>query len=236
LDIRILVINPVATEIWNQLTYEFLKPYADKETEIVVRNIKYGPPAIECFYDKVTAAPYVIKEVDKAQEEGYNSIIINCFDDPGLEASREISSIPVLGIGETSITFALMLAYKIGIVSTGIEAKLAYYKKAQALGIRERVAYATGIDIEVLSLRKDLDKVKKLLLEEIKKAKNEGAGAVVLGCGGFIGLYKELTEASGIPIIDPTLATFKIAESIARMGLSHSSLYLFNRIKHPYNI
>lgn len=232
---RLLIINPVSTSIWNEYVLQYAKSVLSKDIEVEVRSLPKAPPAIESDYDKDLAAPYVVEEVVKANREGFSGVVINCFDDPGLEASREVSDIPILGIGETSMVIALLLGYRIAVISTGGNSRLTYYRKAVALGLEKRVVYTSGVEIPVLSLRKDLDKVKELLLSEIKKAVEiHGAEVIVLGCGGFIGLAEDLSKISGVPVIDPTLVTLKVAESIIRLGLKHSKVYLFNRLKTPY--
>jgi Asp/Glu/hydantoin racemase len=56
----------------------------------------------------------------------------------------------------------------------------------------------------------------------------------VLGCGGFIGLSEELSRECGVPVIDPTLVTVKIAESTVKLRYTHSKKLLLNRLKTPY--
>jgi len=232
---KILIINPVGTDLWDDLTLKAVKDIVNPNTEVVVRSLKTAPPAIECEYDRDLAAPHVINEVIKANKEGFDAVIINCFDDPGLYAAREVSDTLVLGIGETTITTALLLGYRIAIISTGRHSRNVYYRRAVSLGIADRVTYTSGIDIKVLDLRRNLSKVKTMLMKEISKAVKEyGAEVVVLGCGGFLGLADELSRELGIPVLDPTLTTVKVAETLITLGLRHSKVYLFNRLKHPY--
>lgn len=220
---RMLVLNPVSTDIWNELTLTHVRKVVSPEVEVFVRSLGRGPPAIESEYDKDLAAPHVIEEVVKAAEEGFHVVIINCFDDPGLRASREVSKILVLGIGETSLTVATLLGYRVAVVSTGSRySRTAYYRKAVELGIEKRIVYVSGIDVRVLDLRKDLSSVKKALLDEARKAINEfNAEVIVLGCSGFIGLSEELSELLGVPVVDPTLITVKVAEAMIKLKLSH---------------
>ncbi|MEM2389645.1 MAG: aspartate/glutamate racemase family protein [Ignisphaera sp.] len=233
--LKLLVINPVSTDVWNDYLMRFAKSVLPGDVEVEVRNLPKAPPAIECEYDRDLAAPYVVEEVVRANREGFHGIVINCFDDPGLEASREVSEIPVLGIGETSMVVALLLGYRIAVISTGRNSRLTYYRKAVALGIEKRIVYTSGIEVSVLNLRKDLESVRKMLLSEIRRAVEDyGAEVIVLGCGGFIGLAEDLSKSSGVPVIDPTLVTLKVAESIVRLGLKHSRIYLFNRLSTPY--
>lgn len=220
---RILILNPVSTDIWNELTYNYCSKIVDPDTEIHVKNLSNGPRAIEYDYDREIAAPYVVEEVIKANKEGFDAIVINCFDDPGLDAAREISDKLVLGIGESSITTALLLGHRIAIISTGRQSIPIYHRKAMTLGIEDRIVHIAGIDVGVLDIRKDIDNVKEILLGEIERSvRHHRAEVVVLGCGGFIGLAEELSAKTGVPVIDPTMVTVKLAESLTRLRLMHS--------------
>jgi len=226
--VRIFILNPVSTSIWNQITEKALEQVAWSDTELTIGNLDNGPKSIESDLDVVLAAPYVIEKVVEAEDKGYDAVVINCFDDPGLEAAREKTSILVLGIGETSIITALHLGYKFAVISTGEKSKASYDLKALKLGVRDRLAYASGIPIHVLELRSDEEKTKQLLLDEARKAVEQYyAEVVVLGCSGMIGLAEWLSEELKVPVIDPTITTFKIAEALASISLKHSRKYLY---------
>jgi allantoin racemase len=234
--IKILILNPVSTTIWNDLVYEYIKKIVEPTTQIVIRNIGDAPPAIECEYDKTLAEHLVVGEVINANREGFNAVVINCFDDPGLHSSRETSDIPVFGIGETSLYYALVLGDNIAIISTGKYSMVAYRRKARELGIEDRVVYISGIEVPVLELRSNEKLIKEMLMNEIRRAvESWGAEVVVLGCGGFIGISEELSRECGIPIVDPTLVTVKMAESTVKLGYVHSKRFLLNRLKTPYH-
>lgn len=226
--VHIFVLNPVSTSVWNEVTQETLKRIACPTTRFTVENLEKGPKSIESELDVVSVSPYVVEKIAEAQEKGYDVAVINCFDDPGLEAAREKVSMLVLGVGETSIISALHLGYKFAIISTGEKSKASYDLKALKLGVRSRLAYASGIPTRVLDLRRDEEKTKQLLLEESVKAVEEfHAEVIVLGCSGMIGLAEWLSERVHVPVIDPTITTFKIAEALASIGIKHSKKYLY---------
>ena len=234
--VKILILNPVSSTMWDSLVYEYVKRIIEPTTQIIVKSIREAPLAIECEYDRALAEHLVVREVINANKEGFNAVVINCFDDPGLHASREVSEIPVFGIGETSLYYALLLGNNIAIVSTGKYSIVAYRRKARELGIENRVVYVSGIEIPVLDLRTHVKLVRELVISEIKKAiENYGAEVVVLGCGGFIGLSEEFSRECGIPVVDPTLVTVKTAESVVKLGYMHSKKFLLNRLKEHYS-
>jgi allantoin racemase len=77
----------------------------------------------------------------------------------------------------------------------------------------------------VLELDEKRDEVRARLLAESRRAVEEDeAGAIILGCTGMIGMARELQDALGIPVIDPAVASMKLAESLVDMKISQSKL------------
>ncbi len=227
---KILVINPVGTPIWDELTLKHLKQVANPGTEVVVRSLPQGPETIESEFDKALAEKHVVEVVAREllnSREKYDAVMINCFDDPGVKALREVvRDAIVLGIGETSITAALMLGFSIAIISTGRESKAIYRRRAAELGLLDRIVYTGGINLPVLKLREDETATLKALEEEGKRAIEEyGAEVIVLGCGGMIGMAQELSRRLRVPVVDPTITTFKVTEALVASGLKHSYAY-----------
>ncbi len=228
---KILVINPVGTPIWDELTLKHLKQIANPGTEVVVKSLPQGPESIESEFDKALAEKHVMgvvaRELLGSREGEYDAVMINCFDDPGVKALREVMrDALVLGIGETSITAALMLGFSIAIISTGKESKAIYRRRAAELGLLDRVVYTGGIEVPVLKLREDETATLKALEKEGRRAVEEyGAEVIVLGCGGMIGMAQELSRRVGVPVVDPTITTFKVTEALVASGLKHSYVH-----------
>jgi len=224
---------PVASREWNEATKRYALKRASADTKIDVINLEKAPESIETHHDATLAAPAVVESVMEAETKGYDAVVIACFDDPGLHAARERVSIPVLGLGETSMTIALLLGEKFGVISTGKNSKAIYERKARELGLSKRLAYSSGIDVAVLNLTANKAKVRQLLLEEARKAIDGfGAEVIVLGCGGMMGFSEELSKTLEVPVIDPLLATLKVAETLATMGLRHSKAGFYNVPSH----
>jgi len=56
----------------------------------------------------------------------------------------------------------------------------------------------------------------------IQALKEDGCGAIVLGCGGMATLAQELTRELHVPVIDGVSAAVKMVESLVALGLSTS--------------
>ncbi|ALM74049.1 aspartate/glutamate racemase family protein [Thermococcus barophilus] len=223
---KIKVIVPVSTDIWNESIKRAYENIKDKETEITVINLTRGPESIEQYYDIAWAELETVKEAEKAEKEGYDAVIIYCFSDPGLFAAREKLSIPVIGLRESSLHVASMLARKFSIVGVGDEnSKGKTYDAVKMYGLEHKLASIRMTKFLVLDIAKNLKKIEEALLKESKGAiKEDGAELIILSCGSLIGIGKKLQEKLGVPVIEPGLVALKIAESLVKLDLSHSKL------------
>lgn len=226
---RILVLNPVSTSQWDEVTRRYLESIASPSTKVVVRSLEGAPESIETIYDAAVASRLVAEEAERAEKEGFDAMVVNCFDDPGVDAAREKATrMLVLGAGEASMITALLLGYRIAIVSTGPNAPALYHRRAMELGFYSRLAYVGYIDVGVLDLRRDEDKVLGMLEEEARRAIEAGAEVIVLGCTGFIGMGEKLSRRINAPVVDPAPTAFKLAEALVGAGLRHSKKHLYN--------
>lgn len=221
---RIKVVVPVATTLWNQMIKEAYEAIKDPETQISIANIERGPESIEQHYDVAWAEVFTLLEIEKAEEEGFDAVITYCFDDPALLAAKERLKIPVVGIQEPSIHLASMLGRKFSIVGVGgKQVKGSIEDLVRLYGLENKLASVRPTEILVLDIKKDYEKLKNSLLEEARKAIEEDeADVIVLGCGGLLGLAEELQRELGVPVIDPGLTALKIAEDLVKLRLSQS--------------
>ena len=115
---KIKVIVPVTTSLWNDSIQQVFERYKNLDTVIEITNLNTGSEAIEQHYDEVWSELPTLKEAEKAQDQGYDGVIIYCFNDPALRAAKEKLNIPVVGLMEAAINFALMLGRKFSIITT----------------------------------------------------------------------------------------------------------------------
>jgi allantoin racemase len=63
------------------------------------------------------------------------------------------------------------------------------------------------------------------IVEEARRAvEDDRAEVICLGCGGMAGLDKAITDALGVPVVDPVAAGIRLAEAIVGLGLSTSKV------------
>ena len=183
---------------------------------------------MESAYDEALAAPDVVAKVREAEEDGIDAVIINCFNHPGLDAARELVSIPVTGPCETSMHVAAMLGHKFSVITVleGLIPELEQH--AQKYGVGWKLVSARSIDLPVLDLGKGHDEfVGRKVEKAVEAIEEDGAHVIVLGCTGLAGPDKQVRSGLSkagyeVPVIDPASIALKMAEALVDAKLTHS--------------
>lgn len=222
--INIKVIIPNSSTEFRDSQIEERKKAAAPGSEVEVICLAHGPVSIEAAYDEALAGPYIIEEVKKAETEGFDAVSLDCAMDTVVRASREAVNIPVTSAGESSYLLALGLCSKFSVVTVLRSTADAIKENIRKYGYESRVASVRYADIPVLDLQ-DENKAFDAILKESKIAiEHEGAEVIVLGCTGMSSLTQRLQESLGVPVIDPAVASLKLAEIYVSMGLTTSKI------------
>ncbi len=216
---RVLVVNPVGHNKWDSSDKKIYENYASRETEIDVISLPKGPVSVESAEAYAEVEPLVV-ELVKEIHAGYDAVIVNCFLDPGVAKLRELLGKVVVGPCEASLSLARNLSKKISIITVGgeVETLNMIRERVKSLGFEEIITSLRGIPLRVLDLDRDKESTLRLLVDEARKAVSEGAEVLVLGCTGLAGMAKEVSDAVGVPVVDPAWAALKIAELLVSLA------------------
>jgi len=200
-----------------------IEKYKDSDTLLDIVNLQKGPESIDCSYDDTWSSIFTLQEVEKAAEEGYDGIINPCFGDPALQAAKEAVNIPVVGAGESSVLFALLLGHKFGIITAGPPEPSAYLMdNLKRIEIDHKCVGVLSIGIPILDLGLDIKKEIILIIKLGEELIARGAEVIVLGCGSILNVAENVSRGLGIPIVIPITAALKMCEAMISMGLSQS--------------
>ncbi|MGD8356921.1 MAG: aspartate/glutamate racemase family protein [Lysobacterales bacterium] len=220
------VITPITTSDFR--TAEDFK--ACERSDLVVTNsmLDRGPASIESEFDEALAIPDTIRLAIEAERAGADAIVVDCMGDPGLNSCREAVKIPVLGPCQTSCHVAAMLGHRFSFITVLDRLRPMLDHIIASYGLSESYAAFEAINVPVLDLFHDCNKLGRALGEKaIKTVREDHAGAIVLGCTGFMGLAEVITETLreeglDVPVIDAIPLTIRMADTLVRTGLSHS--------------
>ena len=217
---RILVLDPVRPSSLNQVSEEFFKAKASLGFEIECESLADAPASVEFPSDEALAAAAVARRVSQVVHQGFRAIVINCFLDPGLDAARDLTRIPVVGAGESAVRIALTAGQRFSIIDVGPikYACRSPTRQVLSMGIAARFASIRGIGVPVLELnRRPGVTIKKIVREAKIAAAEDGADVIVLGCTALARLAERIRL--NLPVVNPALSALRTAETLISLGL-----------------
>lgn len=221
---KIKIVIPNSSVEFRDSQIEERKKAAAVGFEVEVVCLPHGPVSIESAYDEALAAPYIIGEVQKAELEGFHAVSLDCAMDTVVRAARESVRIPVTSAGEASYILAFGLCRRFSVVTVLRSTADEIRENISRYGFGGRVASVRNANVPVLDLKNEEKAYNAILRESEIALREDGAEAIVLGCTGMSSLAKKLQESLQVPVIDPAIASMKLAEMYISMGLTTSSV------------
>jgi len=220
---KILIINPNNSLEMTRTIQTAAEKYVGGDFKVECRCNPDAPKFIESYEDQVQTAPGMIKLLRENEEE-FDAFIVACHCDPNLDVMKEITSKPVVGIGEASMKIASMLGHSFSVVSTAdhsIPNKEALVRKYH---LQEQLASVKAAPEDF----KDAPDEEKFLQAATAAITDDGAEVIVLGCAGLSGLDKKLQAELGAPVLDSVVCALIIASGLVKYGTSISKIRRYN--------
>lgn len=217
---KLLLVNPNTSAAMTEGMAAAARAVAAPGTVVVGRQPGFGPESIEGHFDEVFGAAGVAEQVRLAAAEQFDAVVIACFGDPGLDAARELTTAPVLGIAEAAFHAASFVATGFSVVTTLTRTCVIAERLVQRYGFERSCRGIHGTDIPVLALEACGEHTVAQIEAAARHAlAQDRSGAIVLGCGGMAALCRTLQQRLGVPVIDGVSAAVKLAEALVALGL-----------------
>ena len=189
------------------------------------KPVKAGPDLYDSWHDLAMADIAMFEAGCTAQEEGYDALCIDTMSDSGANALRSVLDIPVISPARTAFGLMLMLGNKFGVLTQWDPWKALYKKAAAEMNLQNHLVGVESIntppDVRNLLGGKE-EVVFPKLLEAGLRLVDQGAEAIVLGSTTMHQSAAFLNEHLPVPVINPGPATYKIAETMLSLGITHS--------------
>ena len=214
---KIYVINPNSLEAVTRGFDEALHPLrVAGAPDIECLTLAEGPPGIQTQQDVDNAVAPLMRRV-ASLEPGASAFVIACFSDPGLHSVREMTTKPVIGIGEAGILTALTLGQRVGVIAILPQSIPRHLRCYGAMGVADRIAGELPVNLGVAELS-DRERTLARMIEVGRALRDtHGADVLVMGCAGMAALRRPLQHALGIPVVEPCQAG--VAMAIGRVLL-----------------
>jgi allantoin racemase len=171
---------------------------------------------------------YVAEAAFRAEEEGYDAVIMDTVSDSGLYAMRSRLNILAIGPGLISYAVATMLGKRFSIVTMWDKWRHLYEKNLDIYHLWDKCASVRAVnippDVEALFAGKEEEMFEKLTEEGRRAIEDDGAGVILLGSTTMHQAGDYMAAHLPAPVINPGPVAIKLTESIVELGLTHSKI------------
>jgi allantoin racemase len=205
---------------------EYLAEAADPGTTVDV----YGMSPPDRDFGRLTELRCAVLAIDnalQAAEEGYDAFVMGHFQDPGLYEARSAVTVPVLGLGETSLHWAAQLGRNIGLVSIDPVFERWHREQADLYGLAGRVTHITGLGLSVeefaAAFAGDAAAYSGLLarFRELAQPLVDDGADVVVPAGALPGLLfagERALTVGHAPVVNCVAVSLKLCEAAVRLA------------------
>jgi allantoin racemase len=201
------------------------------DTELVFRFPRRGLSNLEAqpygFFHSLSDYD-MLHMVMQAERDGFDAVIIACYDDPTLYSARQAVDIPVVAFGESSLFLAPMMGRRFGLFCPSPLGVPAFEEKIVRYGVKDRCAAVLGGFLPADVQERGLADARPVIEEFVQVGHQliaRGAEVLIPGCGllapclrfapGCEADYPQgLTHVDGVPIVDIYGATIRAAETL----------------------
>ena len=224
---KILWINPIGTNIFDDEIYSRLLKIKYPESDIEVVSLRKGKPLhLEYHSYEALVAPDIIRIVRNASNKGFDAAIIGCFYDTAIRESREISRhMVIVGPCQSSLSIAANLGNTFSVL-VGRKKWIPRIKENIILyGQEHKLASIRALNLSVDDIdRKRNVTFERMVFEGRLAIEQDGAEVLVLGCTAAIDYAESLQHELNVPVVDSFVIPFKYAEMLASL-VSKFDLY-----------
>ena len=218
---RLLYIDPIGADALDPGIYNALLAAKGPDTQIELVALPEGrPPHIEYHAYEAQVIADIVR-ITWHEAPAFDAIIIGCFYDVGLREAREVSgSAPVLAPCQSSAAIAAMLGNRFSVLVGRRKWIPRMHENILLYGHGERLASFRSLGLGVRDFQVDHALTCERMLEAGRAAiEQDGAELLILGCTAEYGFYRRMQDELGVPVLDPVLASLKLAEMMAETAL-----------------
>ena len=219
----LLLINPNTNADTTKEMVEIARRTAPFGQVVDGVTARHGAPLIYNDAQLSVSASAVLHLAKTLDLTRYSGLVVAAFGDPGIDALRRISPVPVTGIAEAGIIEAAQNARRFSIVTTTPDLVDAICKRVEIYGYGQAFTGVRLTEGDVIAVMSDPERLEKGLLAACARAIcDDKAEAVIIGGGPLAVHAVALGAHFDVPIIEPAPAAIRLA--VARTETSMAGM------------
>jgi allantoin racemase len=198
---NLLIINPNTTEAMTAKVAAAAGGAMPSGTRITAVCGRFGPRYI-ASRAAFAVASHAALDAFAAHGAAADCVLLACFGDPGLDALREVSAAPVVGLVEAAVMAASSGGRRYSIVTGGVLWEAMLRESLLVRGLAGNLASIRTVAPDGGSIARDPDGALELLSQACDACvRDDGAQAVILGGVGLIGLAERIQPSRAYPVV-----------------------------------
>lgn len=195
------------------------------DSAVVALTARRGPQSIEGYTDEAVAAAEVVQLVRACPD--LDAYLVACFGDPGVNAARELTEAPVVGIGEAAFSAVSFIASRFAVITTLRRGIPELEDALERRGIGRRCVGVLALAIAVSKQGSAFPETTEKIVAAGTQAIDLGAEAIVLACGGMADVSQEVSSRLSLPVCDGVSTGALFAYALWSAGLRTSKIGAF---------
>ena len=220
---RLLIANPNTSKPITKRIEAAARAAASPGTQIVAVTAQFGVPYIVTRAEAAIAAHATLDLMANANGS-CDAAVVAAFGDPGLDAARELMTVPVVGLAEASMLTACMIGRRFALVSFASAFAPWYRDSVERLGLSSRLAAVRCLR-ESFTSAADVQEEKEAALVDLCRlaVEEDEADVIILAGAPLAGLAARVGAQVQVPVLDCVAAAVRQAEMLAGLQFTRAA-------------
>jgi len=176
--------------------------------------------------NSLSAGPLVAEVAIKAEANGFDAVVPFGTLDAGIELSRNLVKIPVVGAGQSVMHLGAQLSNRLGVVAYEDKSIPFMRKQMHAWRVADYVVGIRGIGIPLPESSKNRGAMRDRFIEVARHLIDHCDAEIIVPMGVTMVPVQysaeEMEQELGVPVMNALMTSIQTAEIMVRMRLTHS--------------
>jgi allantoin racemase len=177
--------------------------------------------------NSLSAGPLVAEIAVKAEADGYDAIVPFGTLDAGVELSRNLVRIPIVGAGQSVMHLAVQLSNRLGVIAYEEKSIPFMRKQMHAWRVADSVVAMRSVQVPLMDSTKNRDAIRERFIRCAREMIDGHDVEIIVPMGVTMVPVQyapeEFEKELGVPVMDALKTSIQTAEMMVRMGLTHST-------------
>lgn len=205
---------------------DLLAPRCPSDVQLVGATAPFGAPYVSsraaaavAGHGALEAARAAVADEAAAGRAPFDACYYACFGEPGIEAIRAETGLPVAGMAEGAVLTALQMGERFAILTMGAAWPGMIREQLRKLALAERCAGIGVVEGDGLALSSDHETGRPLVLAAARDTLARAPAEVLIVAGAALAGYgASLAPALPVPVLDSLQAGFEQTLALARLA------------------